>query len=662
MALDAWNPVAPKGLDAESLRAAAMLLPRSDLAHAYALLAFAKPMQVARHAEELRGQRLTEAAQVLRLAGLQVMRQQYLAIMRATKRHDHVAYLFAQLGYHVNHPARHFAPTPASHVDSYYAFDHMEGDPPGTEAVRMPIPAELSQAFGRGVHPVDAIFTTPRHSNNSCFVDTPCALVFLGTKSFDALLLSKDPPMDVRITPAETDVTSTSDEMCTGIDASATPTPRIVLDMRTAVRGIAWGMRGWQESAESYDDRTARVMANIQRFRVRAEKCNSERGAATGQADAFTIYETLLMISGWARWFTAPIVTLTVQAEIDNTRLQPPEIVTMSVGSPRDSARLKLIAPETTDAQEFILQDLVRYALGARIAETADIHATQWSAVRKLLRSGDASRVAAATRMLKEAHQIFAESAKAELGTLWGLWFSMDAQIPSIAGTQPDTNDVDAIVAAHKYSAAKVDTDLPILYAQTKAASRRYSAARELADGRITTWRKSARVKSWHGFNVRISALTTARRANDARLIKAAISATTERIQYMPVMPSAGVFVLDANVFRMDHETRVERRIRITPTAGQAARTGRHPFSVMIPVGPPGSQEDVAFTIYAVMVHSGDASGGHYWGYFWRGDTLYRYNDTHPVPTERVASGPDTDHAIDMMETIGVYYMIERDV
>jgi hypothetical protein len=647
----AWDLTVSGALIEKRLRVA-RALPHSDLARAHALVSLAAPRPS------------------LSVSGAQVLRVMYQSVMEAVIDRDSTALAFARIGYNVNHPGRHLDPTTFdldNAVGATYEYRYEHGRA-ATVAVPSftPLPtADLERNTQTPTNP----------GRSSCFTDTPFVLMFLGTDRFDALLTAPKPPDWMRIAANESRLALTTDDIDDVCSYDGGNRDNVIENMRTSARIVAWRMR-------SRTTRLDDVLNAIAQFRRDVSTCIKDASMACGEGDAFTIYETLLLFTGWSRWYTAPIVAIDMRTEINHSPVSPPVITSVATGAPRVWMKLGLrsrrkdAVDETTHAGEEDLQELVRYTLGLSAPIENEISPDSWSDILKTRRASDNTVKSALDKMVTDAIPVFRDRAQTEVDWLM-----------SLEGAAQDVSKIHFFRAGHianlplaKQQALTKSFELYDWYRPREESlhpdEEAYRVAEEVYRETLgaTRYRASVRVHLWRDLlleplqqqiratevtgyedyvrikknmeymydNYKKSAAATAR-----ILKKMSLSTTTKQLQYVPVVPSAGVFVLDASSFRP-----LDASVPAMPT-----RINWPSRIVNVPIGPPGvgGQQDVPFRIFAVMM----GGIGHYWGYLWdKAGTLYHYNDVEPEGRVLYAV-QDVEAEHRKIETGGLYYMLE---
>lgn len=262
-----WDPIAPGAFDTNALADAAAALPHSQMARVRGLVSMSQ-----------------ERGSTAR--GRDLLRHMYLALLDATG--SSLEKVLVRFAYATNHPLAHT--DPLTHTDPDVQAGYTRA---GTRVLPYAV-------LPRDVH-ISARTSCPGNpSGTSCFTDTPFVLMFVATNAFDGAIMASEAPLNLRPDARESELTISRDDVRELCDEGSLHN---VMRMRDATRNIVAGMR-------SGPDNRALVEASVQAFRDAMQVCYPQSGFAKGQEDARTIYETLLMMSGWSRWYGTPRVSI----------------------------------------------------------------------------------------------------------------------------------------------------------------------------------------------------------------------------------------------------------------------------------------------------------------------------------------------------------------
>jgi len=591
-----WDIESRGGLDAAWLQTAGRILPHSELAHGHALVALSQ-----------RKQRGSVTA-----TGLNALREQYVTLLKLLGDRSIIDRGFLRIGYHVNHPGTLLDPRDSILPRVLQGYTTPEGETVVAYVPLLEFPRDLPQRT-----------SCPRHTRGtSCFTDTPFVLMFLGTDAFDTALLAEADPAVLVPTEEESRLAETFDDIETVCSAPrGGDVPDAVVRMRHAARNIAWGMR--------LGGRSVDVEANISRFRDALQECMPQTQIARGQDDAAIIYEVLLIIGGWSRWFFAPLVSITTRNAINNKRLLVPDIIGVSVLSGRLAGRIKLTS--VPDGHGTSMQELINATLGATRSTDEHIFPADWTSIENLLADASASMKRAIEEMYRKAIPIFVQRGVVHREALARVAAGrFPTLMPPAIDTQAHISAMDAVPRGNTRMLFDVAKQV---YASTLGALLSATNQMKRADG------------TFNPLATR-SPYQMALEQTGPLLREVGIATTLSERQYFVAPPEAGVIIISADVYRVESG----RTAASTPTALPFDRV------LHLPIGSPPETHTVPFRIFAVVVKDSGPEGGHFWGYFWRGSAFYRYNDT----SEQVLVETSEFLEMSTIERRGMHYMAER--
>ena len=587
-----WNPLARGAFDLGALRVAQRLAPRSVLGKILMLLSLNVPK-----------------GDVLGTAGLEVLHAMYLDLVRHESGYMRELILAA---YMVNHPIAYMNPRAPENQDEDIVVVST-GDLKTVDEKKVPFVPFNSDSL------VDLAARTscPKNTRGtSCFVDTPFVLMFLGTDAYDGALLAREIPADLRPSTDEIELLQASDDIKDVCSVSADYND--VLEIRRAVRNVVAGIRAGPNNRPW-------VEANISAFRDTLAKCRSDTTLAFGQEDAMTIYETILLMSGWSRWYSAPVVSINSTVALNGVPLETPQISSASVTDTRASLRVILLRPDPLKAGT--LQEIVDQTFPAQIAQNLSILPYEFEEIQKMLeKDPDSMESRAAVAMLRKAVTVFVENGERErLGLM---------QTAQRAGVPTDKipGPFVAVTAELPPDPRQAFEEARDVYANTLGAVRN---ARDVLN------RENV---SFSPFRAQ-SPYQVAYADTSVTLRKLALTKTDTSVQYMTRSSGSGTLVLDGSSYRTAANAPDD-----PPIALPADRI------LTLSVGPPGRAISVKYRVFAAMIKTEDPERGHYTGYFWRGDDLYYYDDasSSDSPLRRATA---TDPSI---ETTPIFYFIQR--
>lgn len=447
----------------------------------------------------------------------------------------------------------------------------------------------------------------PRNrGGTSCFTDTPFVIMFLGTNAFDPVLFVAEPPSRFATSLAETAFFNAEDDskdLCDDADGQTT-----VAQIRRLARNVVAGLRSGKEEREF-------VETNVAAFRSVLDKCYPSLSIAAGEEDAGIVYESLILMSGWSRWFGSPLV------EFDVVRGQPQDPPTqfrITKASNRRALKSVLNRPDTD--RPTTLQQAVDATFPSRTVNQIILEPTDFDEMQNIINAdlsgAETSRI---DGVLRQAVPIFLRRAVRERQAFVDDLVRQNittAYVPNLQDTTPfalpeKTQDMLNLARA--------------TYTQTLGA-----IALE-----VTTRKRFST-------NLELLELDKEREETQRALAPLFLTRTIETIQFMTHTAPSGTMVLDASAYKFEDGKALDYPLDIPENN-----------IIDVSVGLPGFTKRQAYRIFGVIIKTGPVLAGHFVGYFRFRNTWYLYNDLVGVPKLPGVGDPT-------IRQKGLYFFMQR--